>query len=377
MPLASIVIPCHNAARHLRDTLESAVSQTMRDVEIICVDNNSDDDTPDILSEFSHRDSRVRVIEEHEPGEGPARDAGRSIARGSWVYFLDSDDRMGPQLLEHACSRGEQTDADIVIFRTSYLDDQTGEVRPCPECFDISWISRWLSPGVFSPQDNPERIFTSFQNWVHNKVFRAEFIEQQSLAFQRVHRMADILFTCRALSEAKRIALLDEELHLYRTNNPQSALFSADAHPLDFYHAFLALRTSLEDHGTWKLYHDSFVNWAEEAVAMNLYRAKSFESFRAIVETMQSEGLARLDILDFADDKVLYPIRHACCTAIAHGDLAEIAFYYFLLERNHMNELETQLSRVRTSKTYRVGNMIANPLRRVRQLLTRNDDAEK
>ena len=208
MPLASIVIPCHNAARHLRDTLESAVSQTMRDVEIICVDNNSDDDTPDILSEFSHRDSRVRVIEEHEPGEGPARDAGRSIARGSWVYFLDSDDRMEPQLLEHACSRGEQTDADIVIFRTSYLDDQTGEVRPCPECFDISWISRWLSPGVFSPQDNPERIFTSFQNWVHNKVFRAEFIEQQSLAFQRVHRMADILFTCRALSEAKRIALL-------------------------------------------------------------------------------------------------------------------------------------------------------------------------
>ena len=371
MPKASIIIPCYNAERYLAATVQSALAQTMGDIEIICVDNNSTDGTPKILKELARQDHRIVLAKESEPGEGPTRDHGRALASGEWLYFLDSDDIMEPTLLEHAMHQGEQDDSDIVIFRTTYLDDKTSERRPCPECFDTSWIRNWadVSRRVFSPADNPERIFNSFQNWVHNKLFRASFVREHNLVFQHVKRMADILFTCRALSETKRISLLDESLHFYRCNNQNSALYTADASPLDFYQAFLALRASLEDNGTWQLYHDSFVNWAEEAVAMNVYRAKSFESFAAIVNAMKSKGLARLDITNFPIEKAFVPIRHECCMRIAEKDLAEIAFHYFVLERRHMNDLETQLSEIRTSTTFKVGEKLVSPFAKVKDRL--------
>lgn len=116
MPKASIIIPCYNAEKYLPDTLMSARYQTERDIEIICVDNNSTDATRDILEQAAAEDSRIQVLEEKTAGEGPARQKGFVAATGKWLYFLDADDLMEPQLLEHAIARGENTDADLVIF---------------------------------------------------------------------------------------------------------------------------------------------------------------------------------------------------------------------------------------------------------------------
>ena len=96
MPRASIIIPCYNAEKYLSDTLRSAQSQTERDIEIICADNNSTDSTRDILEKAAQEDSRIRILEEKTPGEGPARQAGLAAATGTWLYFLDADDLMSP-----------------------------------------------------------------------------------------------------------------------------------------------------------------------------------------------------------------------------------------------------------------------------------------
>ena len=372
MPRVSVVIPCFNCETFIRDTIQSVLAQSLRDFELICVDNNSTDATPQILQELASRDARIRVLSEAEPGEGPARDAGLNAAAGEWLYFLDSDDLMKPMLLERAVNRGKNADADLVIFRTRYLDNQTGEQRPCPECFETSWISVWEEPGVFTPYHNPSRIFNSFQNWVHNKLYRARFIKGSNIHFQHIHRMADILFTCRALAESQRIALLDKELHFYRTNNLRSALFTTDEHPLDFYEAFLALKHQLEADGTLELYRDSFVNWAEEAVAMNLYRSSSFETFMTIFNEMKRGGLAELGIADFPRDRAYQPLRHDCCMAIKDLSPAEVAFFYFVLERHHMNQLETEISRIKVSTTHRVGSAVTKPLAAMRNALTKH-----
>lgn len=128
MPRASIVIPCYNAHKFIRQTLASALAQSMSDLEVICINNNSADDTRQILDEFAARDPRVRVFDEPTPGEGPARQAGLARATGDWLYFLDSDDLMEPQLLEHAIACGEKNAVDFVIFNTYTLNDRTGEV---------------------------------------------------------------------------------------------------------------------------------------------------------------------------------------------------------------------------------------------------------
>ena len=341
MPKASVIIPCHNAERFIEATIESVLAQTLADFELICVDNNSTDNTFALLSDLAAKDARIRVISEPEAGEGPARDAGRAAATGEWLYFLDADDIMERDLLAHTIACGEETGADLVIFRTNELDDQTGELRPAWWAFRHDWIGDEM---VFSPAEHPERILNSFQNWVHNKLFRASFLRENGITVQRVHRTADLLFTCRALTEAKRIALLDEYLHQYRVNNPTSALFSSDAWSLDFYEAFLALRASLEEHGTWELYHDSFVNWAGEGVAMNLQRINSYEGFCEIVETMKEGGLEKLDLLDWPRAKAYDVDRWERIQSIKDDDLAKIAFTYLAYERAYSRNADTWIS---------------------------------
>lgn len=89
---ASIIIPVCNSGRHLRECLDSALSQTLRDIEIICVDDGSTDGSPGILREYAARDSRVRAVFQPNAGAGAARNAGMELSRGEYLAFLDADD---------------------------------------------------------------------------------------------------------------------------------------------------------------------------------------------------------------------------------------------------------------------------------------------
>lgn len=384
MPLASIVIPCYNAEAYISQTLDSACAQSIEDIEIICVDDGSTDATGKILAAKAQEDPRIHIFSQANAGEGPAREFGRTKAQGTWLYFLDADDIMEPTLLEDAIEKGNDTRADIVIFKTRELDNQTGELRS----FYWSFVTDWLEAprgdvalqgktgierivlgdqtGVFCPREHPARIFNSFQNWVHNKLFRKSFVDARGLYFQAVHRTADLLFVCRALAEADRIALVDKELHQYRVNNTLSALNSSDAWPLDFYYAFLELRSALEARGLWLLYHDSYVNWVQEGVAMNLQRARSFDAFMSIVHCMRDErGLAKLDFLSSSRTCAINPDRWDRCYAILNASNEELLYSYFAKERQRAEKAETESSQLRRtchdlkhSRPYRMGEAV-------------------
>ena len=365
MPRASIVIPCYNAERYLRPTLESALAQTMPDLEVVCVNNNSTDGTRAILDEFAARDARVRVVDEAEPGEGPARDAGRELAAGEWLYFLDSDDLMEPQLLEEAIGAGEREDADVVVFRTRSLDDQTGEIM----LLDWCWRAEWLPDGAtrYVPAENARHALGSFQNWVHNKLFRGSFVRERGLVFQHVHRTADLLFTCRALTEARCVAVLDEPLHQYRVNNPGSAMATSDSYPLDFLEGFLALREELERQGTWELYRDSYLDWAIEGCVVNLDMANSLEGFRSIADALRNGGLKRLGILAMPREASLVPELWDRCQAIADNPLDQLLFDHFRRTKGLLAAERNNCSRFRMDIEFLNGE-IAKCLRNVADL---------
>ena len=345
MPKASIIIPCYNAEKYLPDTLMSARNQTERDIEIICVDNNSTDATRDILEQAAAEDSRIQVLEEKTAGEGPARQKGFVAATGKWLYFLDADDLMEPQLLEHAIARGENTDADLVIFRTLTLNDVTGEVLP----IGCSYMREWLPEeiDVFDPHEWPKRILNSFQNWVHNKLFRASYVHERNLSFQPLHRTADLLFTCRALTEARRIALLDEYLHRFRINNANSAMATSDRYPLDFYEALIALRDTLKEQGTWELYHDSYISWAAISVIANLEVARSLEGFATIANKMKKGGLQELDLADADISSLESPWHQQRIRDILHLPLTELVFAHYADLKIRHDGCEDHASRVR------------------------------
>lgn len=378
MPAASIVIPCYNAARFVRQTVASAQAQSVADIQIVCVNDGSTDDTGAILRQLASEDSRIRIIDQQNAGEGPARDAGLCAATGTWLYFLDADDIMEPQLLERAMGAGERDASDLVVFRTLMLNEQTGEEGVCAWSFKRDWMPN----DYFCPREHPEHVFTSFQNWVHNKLFRGSFVRSHDLRFQHVHRTADLLFTCRAMAEAGRVSLLDEPLHHYRVNNPSSAMATSDSYPLDFLEGFAALRASLEHQGTWELYHDSYVNWVIDGIVTNLRLVRSYEGFAAIASYLTDGGFDAFDVSDFprekSDNLMFYDLAHTLRTKTVD----EALFGFMWAYRNRLGEVENELSRCRmelcenqplndvmNSASFRIGRAITSLPRTLRDRL--------
>lgn len=112
-PLVSIVIPVYNTAEHLAECLESLCSQTLRDIEIICVDDGSTDGSAAILSDYSEKDDRIHVITQPNQGILAARNTGINAAAGQWIGFADSDDAMHPDMIERLVKNGEKYHTDI------------------------------------------------------------------------------------------------------------------------------------------------------------------------------------------------------------------------------------------------------------------------
>ena len=114
MSKISLVIPVYNVEKYINQCMDSIINQTLNDIQIICVDDGSLDNCPQILDDYAKKDNRITVIHQKNAGVSAARNAGIKIATGEYIIFPDSDDWMELDALENLWKEAEQTDADIV-----------------------------------------------------------------------------------------------------------------------------------------------------------------------------------------------------------------------------------------------------------------------
>lgn len=125
MPEISIIIPCYKVEKYLPRCLDSVLSQTFSDFEAICVNDGSPDSCGEILADYAAKDSRIKILTQQNQGLSMARNNGLKLARGNFIYFLDSDDFIHPQLLEITHALALQHQADMVSF--AYIYHKSGE----------------------------------------------------------------------------------------------------------------------------------------------------------------------------------------------------------------------------------------------------------
>lgn len=122
-PAISVIIPVFNTEDYLKDALGSICNQTVRDLQIIVVDDGSTDSSPQILRQIADKDSRIEIITQPNQGQGAARNRGLEKARGEYVYFMDSDDLLEPTCLEDCLRLCSATGLDYVTFDASSFDE--------------------------------------------------------------------------------------------------------------------------------------------------------------------------------------------------------------------------------------------------------------
>ncbi len=132
VPKVSVVIPIYNVEQYLEDCLDSVVAQSLREIEIVCVNDGSSDGSRAILARYEADDSRIRIVDQTNSGPGSARNAGVSMASGEYVYFLDSDDYIDTFALEELYSRASTDRLDVLYFdgEVFFEDDEVEAAHP-------------------------------------------------------------------------------------------------------------------------------------------------------------------------------------------------------------------------------------------------------
>jgi glycosyltransferase involved in cell wall biosynthesis len=203
MPKVSIIIPVYNVEKYLAECLDSAIGQTLRDIEIICVDDGSTDRSPEILDEYAKKDSRIIVIHQQNAGPGPARNVGIDLAKGEYIAFLDSDDVMKLTLCEKAAQVAERENADMTYF---LYENNRSQRKSKYERFILEGRGNQL--GI-------ENLLKNVVLW--SKLWRTRFIKDGHLMFPNDFLgTEDIIFNWYALSLSPKVAFLPERLLWYR-----------------------------------------------------------------------------------------------------------------------------------------------------------------
>ena len=211
MPRISIIIPVYNVEKYLRQCLDSVVNQTLRDIQIICVDHSSKDDSRAILDEYAAGDSRIEIVhcDNTNGGPGQARNAAWPHIQGKYTYFVDSDDWLDLNLCEKAFERLEDTNADVVFFYWNEIADSNEKIRKTNnknnhlETMPHSGVpaSEYLNIQTFAP-------------W--NRIIKTTFLNQYKIRFPEGQLPEDCFYHWAVLVNDPKVEVIPEKLYVYR-----------------------------------------------------------------------------------------------------------------------------------------------------------------
>ena len=257
-PLVSVVMPLYNVSAFLKECLNSLLHQTYQNLEIICVDDGSYDNTYEIVEHYQKEHKNIFLYRQNHLYAGVARNTGFAHAKGKYTIFLDADDVFEPDLIRSLLIRSEGTGADISVCACRGFDDKTKKY------IDMNWsIHKDCLPlqTVFSGKKLGDYVCWAFMGWAWDKLYRTDFIRKHALKFQDVRSTNDAYFVFTSIALAKRITYVDKILVNQRKNNSESISSSREK---SWNNCLLAADKIYEDwnaKGIYQRYERSFCNW--------------------------------------------------------------------------------------------------------------------
>ena len=205
IPKVSVIIPVYNVEQYLRECLDSVVNQTLKEIEIICVDDGSTDKSLEILKEYANRDNRITVITQQNLHAGVARNAGLSVAKGEYLHFCDSDDWVEKDIYTECLKK----EADVILFDAFKTDAFLNN--------KLSWKKEYLNKEKIKEDINRFE-FEKCSGSPWGKLFKRDFVDNYGLRFQNLKCCNDIYFVKMSLALAKTIEIVDIPLYNWRFN---------------------------------------------------------------------------------------------------------------------------------------------------------------
>lgn len=255
----SIIIPVYNTSQYLPECLDSLVNQTLKDIEIICIDDGSNDSSFDILSEYAQKDSRVKVLKQKNEGQSVARNRGLLEAKGEYIGFLDSDDYADATMFEKLYKNAQMNDSDISMCSIKVFNEKTGIATTEDPYMNLNLFDETFEKNAFTHNKTHDFIFRiCVTPW--NKIYKRSFLLQNKILFPQNLNYEDNVFFYETFIQAQSISLVKEALVVYRRESETSYTFGKQDHKkLDFFRVFDEIEKVLKEKGIYKKLEEYFL----------------------------------------------------------------------------------------------------------------------
>lgn len=243
MPKVSVIIPVYNAEKYLSQCLDSVVKQTFKDFEVICVNDGSKDNSAHILYHYAFQYPNVRVLNQKNKGSSVARNTGMEMAKGEYIYFMDADDYIHPQLLEITHYMAQKHKAPLVAF--NIMREDKGEVLPTDN-FKKYNPRKIKAISTIYPLKYHSYINSKMPvcNSVCLKLLHRDLLK--GVKFKQGNFYEDFIFSFILMSKNPRTAIIPQKLYYYRKNEESKT--NIDFSPKKLYGYYQALSIIREEY---------------------------------------------------------------------------------------------------------------------------------
>lgn len=232
----TIIVPVYNTEKYLRHCLDSILSQTFEDYEVILINDGSTDDSAAICREYAKKDERIRVVEQENKGLLQVRRVGLKAAKGKYIMHIDSDDSCKKIMLEHMYNYTQQYNADMIIFNYDLVDDNDSLIKTVkPSVYN-------LENNVFEKESKDKLVKAFIEGYELNnlvtKCAKREIydINVDYSKYGRLSMGEDALQSIPLIENAKKIVYIDESLYLYRYNQAGMSRSIKKSYIFDYIH---------------------------------------------------------------------------------------------------------------------------------------------
>ena len=255
MPQISVVVPVYNVEKYLRECLDSLANQTFEDFEVICVNDGSDDSSPDILEEYASEDERFKIVSQENKGLSGARNTGMNYIKGRYLLFLDSDDWLELNALELLYNHANALNSEMVIFPYRYFNQETKQYEE-NDFTKLNMFDSSVDNKNFNYKNIPETVFRIPHESI--KLYDVKTLKKLAVKFPEGLNYEDAYFFYKIFFKLNKVSIIRTPIYNYRIRN-DSICTTGTEKSFDIFKILTSIKYFLKEDEIYESFKDEFI----------------------------------------------------------------------------------------------------------------------
>lgn len=255
MPQISVVVPVYNVEKYLRECLDSLANQTFEDFEVICVNDGSDDSSPDILEEYASEDERFKIVSQENKGLSGARNTGMNYIKGRYLLFLDSDDWLELNALELLYNHANALNSEMVIFPYRYFNQETKQYEE-NDFTKLNMFDSSVDNKNFNYKNIPETVFRIPHESI--KLYDVKTLKKLAVKFPEGLNYEDAYFFYKIFFKLNKVSIIRTPIYNYRIRN-DSICTTGTEKSFDIFKILTSIENFLKEDEIYESFKDEFI----------------------------------------------------------------------------------------------------------------------